>query len=343
VYVLYISIYSLLRSLPEKFILIFKLSFFKKKLDKFHSKLRIKMGNNAASSLSVYTCKICDKILLKPILLPCSVCENSSSNICQEHLNDLFSQNAKEVLFECKKCKTKLNLIKTDLKENTHLNLELQRHVYLSKKCQAVKLTIDSKLVEIEQCLAEVNEVKLIEYKVKICDHFYSLRNEVDIKRETVLENSYDNRTEEETDEINRLSANLIEKLDSTEEEFHKNLRNEIERHTNAMINVEEHKRELDEILRNIPLSENDLNDLKADCETKINQIKSDLIQIENKCNARLNENKFYEYNGEQERLLGEILYNNFLNECRNGNHFCIFSKIKLIMVIRFKGFVFWS
>jgi hypothetical protein len=105
------------------------------------------MGNNAASSLSVYTCQICDKILLKPMLLPCSACKNSSiSNICQEHLNDLFSQNVQEALFECKKCKTKLNLIKADLKENTHLNLELQRHVYLSKKCQALKLKIDDKI-----------------------------------------------------------------------------------------------------------------------------------------------------------------------------------------------------
>jgi hypothetical protein len=273
------------------------------------------MDNNAASLLSVYTCQICDKILLKPMLLPCSVCKSSSSNICQEHLNDLFSQNAQEALFECKKCKTKFNLIKTDLKENTHLNLELQRHVYLSKKCQALKLTIEAKLVEIEQCLAEINEVKVIEYKAKICDHFYLLRNEVDIKRETELENSYGNRTEEETDEINRLSANLIEKLDSTEEEFHKNIRNEIERHTNAMINVEELKRQLNDILRNIPLNENDLIKSKDDCETKINQIKSDLIQIENKCNARLNENKFYEYKGKQERLLGKMRFNNFLIE----------------------------
>jgi hypothetical protein len=256
-------------------------------------------------------------------------------------LNDLFSQNAQEALFECKKCKTKLNLIKTDLKENTHLNLELQRHVYLSKKCQALKLTIDTKLNDIEQCLAEVNEVKLIEYKMKICDHFYSLRNEVDIKRETVLENSYGKRTEEETDEINRLSANLIEKLDSTEEEFQKNLRNEIERHTNGMINVEEHKRQLNEILRNIPLNKNGLKELKADCETKIDQIKSDLIQIDKRFNARLNENKFYEYNGKQERLLGKILFNNFLIECSKGNHFCIYSKIKFIFEIRFKRFVY--
>ena len=283
------------------------------------------MDINAPSSLSVYTCQICDKILLKPMLLPCSACE--SSNICQEHLNDLFSQNAQQASFECKKCETKLNLIKADLKENTHLNLELQRHVYLSEKCQALKLTIDAKLDEIEQFLAEVNEVKVIEYKVKICDHFYLLRNEVDIKRETVLENSYGNRTEEETDEINRHSANLIEKLDSTEEEFHKNLRNEIERHTNGMINVEEHKRRLNEILRNIPLRKS-LKELKTDCETKINQIKSDLIQIDKRFNARLYENKFFEYNGQQERLLGEMRFNNFLTECSNGKNFCFYSKI---------------
>jgi hypothetical protein len=301
--------------------------------------LRIKMDNNAASSLSVYTCQICNKILLKPMLLPCSACK--SSNICQEHLNDLFTQNAQEALFECKKCKTKFNLIKADLKENTHLNLELQRHVYLSEKCLDLKLTIDAKLVEIEQFFAEVNEVKVIEYKEKISDHFYLLRNEVDIKRETVLENSYGKRTEEETDEINRLSANLIEKLDSTEEEFHKNLRNEIKRHTNGMINVEEHKRQLNEILRNIPLNENDLKDLKTDCETKINQVKSDLIQIDKRFNARLNENKFYEYNGEQERLLGEFLSNNFLTKCYKGNHFCIYSKIKFILGN--KGFVYLS
>ena len=101
------------------------------------------------------------------------------------------------------------------------------------------------------------------------------------------------------------------------------------------MINVEEHKRQLNEILRNIPLSENDLKELKADCETKINQIKSDLIQIDKRFNARLNENKFYEYNGKQERLLGEILFNNFLIECRYGNHFCIYSKIKFILIMR--------
>jgi hypothetical protein len=189
----------------------------------------------------------------------------------------------------------------------------------------AKKILIAKKMFIFQKHLRNVKPLSHIyeyEYKVKICDHFYLLRNEVDIKRETVLENSYGNRTEEETDEINRLSANLIEKLDSTEEEFQKNLGNEIERHTNGMIFVEDHKRQLNEILRNTALSENDLNDLKTDCETKINQIKSDLIRIEKRFFARLNENKFCEYNGKQESLLGEMRFNNFLIECSNSNHF---------------------
>jgi hypothetical protein len=107
------------------------------------------------------------------------------------------------------------------------------------------------------------------------------------------------------------------------------------------MINVEEHKRRLNEILRNINLSENDLNDLIADCVTKITQIKSGLIQIDKRFNARLNENKFFEYKGKQERLLGEILFNNFLTECRKGNHFCNYSKIKYILGN--KGLVYLS
>jgi hypothetical protein len=101
------------------------------------------------------------------------------------------------------------------------------------------------------------------------------------------------------------------------------------------MINEEEHRRQLNEILRNIPLSENDLNDLKADCETKIKQIKSDLIKIRKRFNVRLNENKFFEYNGKQERLLGEILSNNFLIECRNGNHFLFSLKLNSFWEIR--------
>jgi len=202
--------------------------------------------------------------------------------------------------------------MKIDFKENTQLNLELQRHAYLSKKDLTLKITLDTKFDEIEQYFAEVKEVKVIEYKEKIYNHFYALRNKVDIKRETVLARNYENKNEIE--EINRLSTNLIKQLDSTEDEFHKNLMNEIESHTNDMINVE-YKRRLNEILRNISLSGNDLEKLKIECETKMKKIQSELVLIDTRFNARLNENMFVEYNGEQEKLLGGLYLNKFQNE----------------------------
>ena len=67
------------------------------------------MSNSASLSKEDCTCQLCNKILLNPILVPCKC----KSNICQEHLNSLFANNVTETFFECKKCKTKLNLLKT--------------------------------------------------------------------------------------------------------------------------------------------------------------------------------------------------------------------------------------
>jgi hypothetical protein len=199
------------------------------------------MGNNASSPIRVYTCQICDKILHKPMLIPCSVCNSSScTSICQDHLNDLFTENAQEALFECKKCKTKLNLIKSDFKENTQLNLELQRHAYLSQKKLKLKMRIDAKLDELDQYLANLKEVKVIEYREKLSEYFYVLRNKVDIKRETFLEKHYDNKNT--LDEINYSSANLIEQLDSTENEFRKYFMYKIESHINGVKHLDEYK-----------------------------------------------------------------------------------------------------
>ena len=61
------------------------------------------MGNSASLSKGDCTCQLCNKILLKPILVPCKC----KSNICQEHLNRIFSNSAEMAFFQCKKCKKK--------------------------------------------------------------------------------------------------------------------------------------------------------------------------------------------------------------------------------------------
>jgi hypothetical protein len=252
--------------------------------------------------LRKYTCQICDKILLKPFLLPCSVCR-FRTNICKEHLNDLFIHNPEETLFECKKCETKFNLLRTDIKENSQLNLQLKRHVYLSNTKLKLKLELETKLDEIERYLVNLKEVEVKEYSMEVYDYFFALRNEVDIKRETVLEKIHQNKKEnqnkeEEIEQINHMSSNLIEQIDLTESEFHKNFTNEIEYNIMGVIYVQEEKRQLNERLRNTSLRENDLRDLKRKYETKLDIIQNKPIKFEEKFKKRLKENKFREYNG---------------------------------------------
>jgi hypothetical protein len=187
----------------------------------------------------------------------------------------------------------------------------LQCHAYLSHKKLKLKLTIDAKLDELDRYIANLEEVKLIEYREKLSEHFFVLRNKVDIKRETVLEKYYDNT--KEFDEINHSSVNLIEQLDSTENEFRKNLMNEIESHIKVVRkNVDEYKKQLKEMLRNNSSSENDFVKLKNECETLLNQIQSESIQKERKFNARLNACKFEEFLGKEEKFVGELHLNNF-------------------------------
>jgi hypothetical protein len=274
------------------------------------------MGNNASSPISVYTCQICSKILHKPMLIPCSVCTSSSNNIniCQEHLDVLFTDNTQEALFECEKVKSKLSLKKTDFKENTQLDLELQRHVYLNHKKLKCKMIIDAKLGELEQYLTNIREVKVYEFRAKLNDYFYVLRNKVDIKRETVLEKYFDNKIK--FDETNRSSENLIEQLDMTENEFRTNFMNKIESHINGVTNIDEYKRRLKELLRNNRSRKNDFVKLKIECESLLDRIQGETIQIEKRFTARLNSNKFDELFGdEDEMFVGELRLNNFQNE----------------------------
>jgi len=215
------------------------------------------MGTSASLSMGNSTCQLCNKILLKPILVPCKC----KSNICQEHLNRIFANNVTETFFECKNCKTKLNLSKEDLKENSQLNRDLERHNYLSDKIKKLKSRFEEKLAETEKFVENFNEVKIEEYSQKIYDHFYSLRNEVDIKRETVLEQLYKDDGEPNSDkieEINSQSSNLIERIDLTEQEFRKNFVQEISSIINE-IDIDEKRQSLYEMLRNATLSAKDM------------------------------------------------------------------------------------
>ena len=158
------------------------------------------MGNTK----SRFICQICNKFLQNPVTLSCEC------NICHEHLEELFS-NEIEILFQCKNCKTKTKTKKSDLKENQNLNLELEQNIHLDENIRNIKVKLETKLEEIK-----LNETEL---SIKIYEHFYAIKNDIDIKRETLLL-SFKNKDKEETDDdsdtkvIQRLSANLIEQAE---------------------------------------------------------------------------------------------------------------------------------
>ena len=71
---------------------------------------------------------------------------------------------------------------------------------------------LKTKFKELEAYVNFIREVQIIEYQKQIQEHFYSLKNEIDIKREVVLQNFYE-KNEIDADFIDRVqrsSADLI-------------------------------------------------------------------------------------------------------------------------------------
>jgi hypothetical protein len=225
------------------------------------------------------------------------------STISKEHLNEILSNTVNVALFKCKKCKTKLNLKKEDFKRNTQLDLDLELHKYLGHKEQNLASILEAKLDTIDEFVRNVKEVKIGEYSKKIYDHFYLLRNKIDIHRETVLEHVSQEEDREQTtkviEEINRLSSNLIEQLDLTEIELSKKFMQEITSFINE-VNIDEKRKHLYEMYRDTTFFKymtKCMKNLLNEYETKMNQIQSGFAEIEDKFVTNLTFNQFKEFN----------------------------------------------
>jgi hypothetical protein len=253
------------------------------------------MGNNGSILVDKITCQICSKILSEPILIPC----NCNSSICKEHLNEIFENEdytqKDETLFECKNCKTNVRLVKSRLKENAELKLALKDHVYKSPLKQKLILNLKAKLNEIEEYLLDIKEKKLQEYSLQIYDHFYALKNEIDVKRETVLEKHNAEFSEAKVAEVHRLSEKLIEQIDLAESQFRKNFIDEITSLLNE-VNLDKYKQQLEEKTRNISLKKRDLEEISNDYETLLRQARSKFTRICLQFETNKKINKFREY-----------------------------------------------
>ena len=96
--------------------------------------------------------------------------------------------------------------------------------MHLNESVRKIKVKFENKLEEIK-----LNET---EFSIKIYEHFNAIKNDIDIKRETLLQSLYKEKEERDDDNdtkvVQRLSANLIEQTEIAEEMFRKNLQNKI-------------------------------------------------------------------------------------------------------------------
>lgn len=77
-------------------------------------------------------------------------------------------------------------------------------------------------LVNLENVKNSLQE-RIDEFPLTQYDHFSNLRREIDIKRETLLEKIFKNNEKYSFDEVNKLSSQLIKRVENIEEEFQKN------------------------------------------------------------------------------------------------------------------------
>ena len=211
-----------------------------------------------------FQCQVCHLILKQPISLSCK-CE--SSNICREHLNRLGPNETGKVNFECIQCKTKMEISINEIKINEELRNEIEEKLFSNfySKLNEIKSKCDQIIVKCDE-----------EFLLKIGDHFESLRNLMDIKRETYLEANL-GLEQEKIERMHCLSDRFIKNVESTEKEFRQNfikelrpLQNETKLKIEKQFDVE--KKSLEDSLRK------PRNEREIECFQNSKSIKYDLI-----------------------------------------------------------------
>lgn len=280
------------------------------------------MGNYAFIGNKEFICKECKLILKRPVELSCKC---SLSNICMEHFLDEKLRKIKEnvgqeIFYECDKCKTQVKLSLPNVKENNDLKAKIEEYLYLKPKIRKLKLLVDLKLNEMQARLEQINETKIREIQLKISDHFEALRNAIDVKRELVLEETIiNNRNGQKLEDIHRLSADFIEKIELNEREFRQNFMRDFESLLNE-IQIDHERKRIGNALRCTKLTKHKLKLIQIEILFKLSNFELKFDEICSKLEMKLKLNHFDEFSGqklflERREFLGKLFLNNFQSE----------------------------
>ena len=268
------------------------------------------MGNKTSKYQHKFVCHKCHLILEQPVMVPCQCI---SLNICKKHL----IPNAK--MYECELCKTKLNVSLIEFKENLILKEQIEKSLFLKPNMRTLKSSLDAKLDEIEDHLRKMNEASEGELLLKICEHFEALKNEIDIKREIVLEDfKKSNANINKIEEIHILSSKFIECIETTQQKFIQNFSQELKTLLN-FIQLDNEKQRLKDSMQRPLLTKIEMEKLYSDFSSKLAESHIKFGKICSKLDANLKLNRFEEHLDQKENF-GNLYLNTFqsnLIECQ--------------------------
>ena len=289
-------------------------------------------------SKSEFICSICKKILLEPIEYECEC--TKTTRICNEHIS-MHCPNTnkrKKISIECVNCGEQL--IETNFVKAEDLQAQIESYSYLSSCEMLLKKLLETLLDEMTLIVNETfgfivnNEFSLVQH-----DHFFDLKLQVDLRRESFLENVYTRRKRILKSTLNKIhtqSQMLIESIESHENLFRSNFENHIRpRLLKLVVNdVDEAKANLVNGLRQVLSDKDDedfnffpiLNDLLRVYQTKLKELKDakeNFLLIE----YDLKRNKFV-YDDREKRIhLGELkLYKDFVRNIESDAKINVFT-----------------
>ena len=198
----------------------------------------------------------------------------------------------------------------------------------ISKKdleCAVVKLNLEHSLKSIEEARDEFQS-KINEFSLLQADHFESIRRQIDIRRETIIEkimskddDDISDTNETALNEINQQSNEMIKRIELTEETFRRNF-NDLAKLSEPFFsdeNLEREKSLVSNALLDTSLDNKDiLKSIQNQYETKLNDIKwkLDIFKVLNQ--DLIQSNKFLPPPKDDENNLGKLETNSTYLKC---------------------------
>jgi hypothetical protein len=199
-----------------------------------------------------YYCFICKKIQKDPVDLPCNCL-----SICKQHMSDLLDlkqQDHYKPTITCPKCANLFEIPsqrseKSGFVANKLLQSLIEKYFYLNDDEKQARIYLDRCLTRLES-LANTLSVKIYEFPVMQYDHFASIKYEVNIKREILIQEIQMSLSNDikKIEKINRISDDMISQIECTEFDFKRNF-DEI-KSLLVTINISEERNKLNELFR---------------------------------------------------------------------------------------------